>query len=240
MLARRGGGAARSLLAEFRSLPPGARTFVALAPIGGALLAGTGALGWGSGAPDGAPLADGAWLLAVCAYACGSAWLSAADLRAHRLPNAVLGAAALGTALPLAVAWVLAGEPRRALVSIGIVACAGALAAAAWLLAAWFRAAWLPAAEPSPQRDRSAIGAGDVKLLPLAVLGATLSAPRDAIELFPALLAAALLVVACAAALRLTRHRAAARPRADLALGPAILAASWLAPIAGTAMRAGT
>lgn len=208
----------RSLLAELWTLPAWSRGLVPAAGLGAGLLAATEVLDWPG------PVRGGAFVLWVTALGAAGAWsvvLSTIDTREHRLPNPVLGATAMSIAPLMLSAWSWGGQPAHALVVCGIAAGAALLGVGAWA-----------ALQTGPARNRqSPIGAGDVKLLPIAVFTAGASSVRDVIELFPVTLAACVAVVACAAGLR---------RRAQVPLGPAILAASWLAPLVGSALRAGT
>lgn len=208
----------RGLLAELRALPAWSRGVVSVAVFMVGLLAATGTLDW-PGTKRG-----GAFVLWVSALGAAGAWnvvLSILDVREHRLPNPVLGAAALSVVPPVFAAWAWSGELRHAFFLAGVAVGAALLGVSVWAAFSAGEARH----RPPP------IGAGDVKLLPIAVIIAGASSVRDAVELFPFALAGCIAVAACASVLR---------RRAQVPIGPAILTASWLAPLAGSALRAGT
>ncbi len=150
----------------------------------------------------------GALVLAAAAFlqlALASGALAATDVQEHRLPNALVGATALGGGLALAGAAALAGRPERML---------GALVGGATLFALHLA---LALARPG------GMGLGDVKLA--GALGMHLGWLGPSVVLAGAL-AAFLLGGGIAIAVLLARGRD--RPAA-IPFGPALVVGAWVA-----------
>ncbi|WP_170219633.1 prepilin peptidase [Leucobacter komagatae] len=170
--------------------------------------------------------AAGVERLAVVGYAGYGGWgalLIRADLRDRILPNRLLAGITLWTVGWLTLVRALAGEWRAALWPILIAALAFAAAFSLWI------AARRPAARPVA---RPGIGGGDVKLLPVAAFAAVWPFASDGVAE-----AAAWLLAALAVAFAVAGVVAFATGRREIAAGPAILGASWLA-LAATAATA--
>nr|WP_237464762.1 prepilin peptidase [Leucobacter luti] len=203
----------RGLRAEAVALTPGQRRWIIGGAAAGALLAAATGLGGadtpgGPGAPRCAltALAQVAGLAAFASYGGWTVWLSLTDLRDRRLPNPVVGWASVTVAAPLAGSLVLPGEPRRLLMALAAAAAALCLFAALWV--------WRP----------GALGAGDVKLVPLSVFVPAAAGAGPWLLAFACGLAASALVGVAVA------H---ARRDSDIGFGPPLLFASWVGAVAG-------
>lgn len=152
---------------------------------------------------SGAALAAAALaVIAVTLLGGWSVWLARVDLRTHRLPNPVLGWASLTVGVPSIAALLVSGQSSRLLAALAVTGCGLGAAVLGWL------------ARPA------ALGAGDLKLVPLTVF------PVAALD--PALLATAYLG-ALALGLLLAAAVARRRGRASFAAGPILLLACWTA-----------
>lgn len=152
---------------------------------------------------SGAELAAAALaVIAVTLLGGWSVWLARVDLRTHRLPNPVLGWASLTVGVPSVAALLVSGQSSRLLAALAVTGCGLGAAVLGWL------------ARPA------ALGAGDLKLVPLTVF------PVAALD--PALLATAYLG-ALALGLLLAAAVARRRGRASFAAGPILLLAGWTA-----------
>ena len=161
--------------------------------------------------------------LAVLGYAGYGGWgslLIRADLRDRILPNRLLAGITLWTVGWLTLVRALAGEWRAVLWPILTAALAFAAAFLLWI------AARRPAARPAA---RPGFGGGDVKLLPVAAFAAVWPFASGDVAA-----AATWLLAALAVAFAVAGLAALATGRREIAAGPAILVASWLA-LAATA-----
>ncbi|WP_202343353.1 hypothetical protein [Leucobacter chromiireducens] len=141
-------------------------------------------------------------VIAVTLLGGWSVWLARVDLRTHRLPNPVLGWASLTVGVPSVAALLVSGQSSRLLAALAVTGCGLGAAVLGWL------------ARPA------ALGAGDLKLVPLTVF------PVAALD--PALLATAYLG-ALVLGLLLAAAVARRRGRASFAAGPILLLACWTA-----------
>lgn len=153
-----------------------------------------------------------AWWLGVLAAACWgfwSLWIILADVRDHRIPNAVLTGAALSVGGLSGAALLAQGEPLRLTVALASAGCGLAVGIATW--------AALP----------GMFGAGDAKLLPLAVFVAALPGVAG---VWTAFLGVVLL------GLLLGGVTAIVRRRREFMLGPVLVAAGWLGAAVGAVL----
>ncbi|WP_449278667.1 prepilin peptidase [Leucobacter sp. GX24907] len=157
-----------------------------------------------------------AWWVAGAAFVLCAAWsvrLAWIDLVARRLPNPDVSVISIGTAVPLTVAAMLAGQWER--VGGGLF---GAAVVCAPMLVLW--------AVPRGVM-RPVIGAGDVKLAPIIgflpgwVFGAEVGAALFAVFLGLGIFGAVGAVIA------LVRHGRGT----EFAFGPVMLAAMWFASL---------
>ncbi|PPF46954.1 prepilin peptidase [Pseudoclavibacter sp. AY1F1] len=145
-------------------------------------------------------------LPALVALAVVTPRLVAVDVREHRLPNGLVGVAALGVILASLADWLLTGRPD--LLAVGTGAIIGILLLILSLV--------------------GGLGMGDVKLGAVLAWAAALVDPSLAVVLV--LLAVVLGGVQSAIVLLRTRDR-----RRSIAFGPALLAGYWL-PVAWLAV----
>ena len=158
---------------------------------------------------DGAgPFASVLTLAAFAVLGAASVLLVHSDLRHRRIPNRVLGPAALAFVALAVCAALVDGRPERALVGAGIAVIGFCVAALAW-------------------RSGSGIGGGDVKLVPLMLFALAWAAGPQ--RVFDALLLA-LLGLALGTGILLVAFRGR---RAGLPFGPVLIGAGWTGSAAG-------
>lgn len=143
---------------------------------------------------------------ALAVFGACSAWLTITDVRERRLPNAVLLCATLMLTVSLSAVSLLWGNPASLVTSwVNVLV----LSVLYFLL--WWRCGDL-------------VGAGDLKLAPASIFLPSWVIPTSGLLVFPLVLAAAMFVGGAIALVRRTR---------DIAFGPVMLFASWVAALAG-------
>lgn len=196
---------------EYRGLGPRTRWGVWAGATLGAAVAPVAVLQSGAGSAHGAPVSAVWPALLLSALGCAvyggcTVWLTVADARSRRLPNAIVWLATAGLVAPLSVASLLWGSPGR--LGLAWLSAAGifALTLSVWL---WTPRLW---------------GAGDVKLSFSVGFLAGWVLPVASLLLFP---------LACLLALLVSGLVALARRQRDFPFGPQLLGAGWMVALAG-------